>query len=136
MYTLIMTQCTPERETFNELLREKFDVGDGGADAIVSKATMLTADGVCVIIRPEFNEFAPDGTVYFRDWVSFNGGAFIEWCWDAQLPAVVGMLSADEIECRLERHADQQLYARQQADERADAKAAECADLAHWLRTH
>jgi hypothetical protein len=39
------------------------------------------AKGVCVIIRPNYNEEDPKGK-FFREWRSFNGEAFKECRWD------------------------------------------------------
>lgn len=36
--------------------------------------------GMCVIIRPLYNEEDTKGR-FFREWVSFNGGKFVEQRW-------------------------------------------------------
>ncbi len=47
-------------------------------DVAMYAARQFLAAGLCVIVRPTYNEIDAQGNRYFREWRSFNGEALRE----------------------------------------------------------
>ncbi len=94
-YEVIVVRCTPDRKAVYGDRVVTWKCPD--ARLALSNAINEAATGVCVIIRPNFNERDVDGSVYFREWRCFNNGPFVECKWPLGEPSA-RTLTGDNIE--------------------------------------
>lgn len=72
--SVIVSKCNDEGRIFGDrLFDEKYPTVEEARAIGLTKC----ADGVSVIIRPNYNETDSEGR-HFREWRSFNGAAFKE----------------------------------------------------------
>ncbi len=76
---LIVSNYDPAAKSiFGVVNRETFkNVGDA-----LTAAFGKCGPGLCVIIRPCYNEETSEGKKFFREWRSFDGAHFNEARWD------------------------------------------------------
>jgi hypothetical protein len=81
--SVIVVLCSADNNSIfgSRLIDTAFDTLSWAQD----QAEDLKGTGVCVIIRPNYNERYDDGKQFFREWRSFNGEDFKECRWSTHL---------------------------------------------------
>jgi hypothetical protein len=75
--TVISIKCIGERVMGDRLSENEFKNQSSLYEAL-DFAETLRGNGVCVIVRPSYNEVDGEGAEFFREWRSFNGGELKE----------------------------------------------------------
>lgn len=75
--SVLVSRCIRDRLFAVSLFNESFY----SLDTAMSVGKTKQADGVSVIVRPNYNEEDSKGR-FFREWRSFNGSPFEEVRWD------------------------------------------------------
>lgn len=78
---LIVAECNAEgTRTFGRVHEQSFKEGPEYSNLVQAsiEAQKHVGSGKAIIIRPNYNEYAEDGKVFYREWRSFNGNPFQE----------------------------------------------------------